>query len=574
MNAAITPDPAVRSQDDAPLLEITDLDVSFETSTGTVRAVRRGALTIYPGQTVAIVGESGSGKSTLAHSIIGLLPGTGTVTGGSIVFKGEDITHRTDREMVSLRGSEIGLVPQDPMSNLNPVWKIGFQVKEALVANGLDKGIDANKRVAELLAEAGLPDAERRANQFPHEFSGGMRQRALIAIGLAARPSLLIADEPTSALDVTVQRTILDHLAGLTEQLGTAVLFITHDLGLAAERAEHLVVMYRGQVVESGPARQILTEPRHPYTQRLVSSAPSLASRRIESTKERIEAPTIADAIEVTTDDVVRVENLTRVFRLRGGKPGATQEFKAVDDVSFAVRRGTTMALVGESGSGKSTVANVVLNLLEPTEGAVYFDGVDMSTLDRKALFAFRRRVQPIFQNPYGSLDPMYSIYRTIEEPLRTHRIGNRASREKKVRELLDMVALPQSTMRRFPNELSGGQRQRIAIARALALEPEMIVCDEAVSALDVLVQAQILTLLNDLQAELGLTFLFITHDLAVVRQIADEVCVMQTGRLVESATTDEVFDNPRQAYTRELLDAIPGRHLDALGGPPADRSA
>jgi len=573
MSAAITPDPAVRSQDDAPLLEITDLDVSFETSTGTVRAVRKGALTIYPGQTIAIVGESGSGKSTLAHAIIGLLPGTGTVTGGSIVFKGEDITHRTDREMVSLRGSEIGLVPQDPMSNLNPVWKIGFQVKEALVANGLDKGIDANKRVAELLAEAGLPDAERRANQFPHEFSGGMRQRALIAIGLAARPSLLIADEPTSALDVTVQRTILDHLAGLTEQLGTAVLFITHDLGLAAERAEHLVVMYRGQVVESGPAKQILAEPRHPYTQRLVASAPSLSSRRIESTKERDEVAHSA-AAAATTDQIMRVEDLTKVFHLRGGRPGASQTFRAVDDVSFTVRRGTTMALVGESGSGKSTVANIVLNLLEPTAGTVYFDGIDMSTLDRKELFAFRRRVQPIFQNPYGSLDPMYSIYRTIEEPLRTHRIGDRRSREKKVRELLDMVALPQSTMRRFPNELSGGQRQRIAIARALALEPEMIVCDEAVSALDVLVQAQILTLLNDLQAELGLTYLFITHDLAVVRQIADEVCVMQTGQVVESATTDEVFDNPRQAYTRELLDAIPGRHLEAFGGSQTDRNA
>ena len=558
---------------DAPLLEIRDLDVSFETSTGTVRAVRGGELTIYPGQTVAIVGESGSGKSTLAHSIIGLLPGTGTVTGGSIVFKGEDITHRTDREMVSLRGNEIGLVPQDPMSNLNPVWKIGFQIKEALTANGLGKGKAAEKRVAELLEEAGLPDAERRANQYPHEFSGGMRQRALIAMGLAARPSLLIADEPTTALDVTVQRTILDHLAGLTEQLGTAVLFITHDLGLAAERAEHLVVMYRGQVVESGPARQILAEPRHPYTQRLVSSAPSLSSRRIESTKQRSEE-VLPGAASVPNDEIMRVEDLTKVFHLRGGRPGSAPTFKAVDDVSFTVRRGTTMALVGESGSGKSTVANIVLNLLDPTAGTVYFDGVDMSTLDAKSLFAFRRRVQPIFQNPYGSLDPMYSIFRTIEEPLRTHRIGDRRSREKKVRELLDMVALPQSTMRRFPNELSGGQRQRIAIARALALEPEMIVCDEAVSALDVLVQAQILRLLNDLQAELGLTYLFITHDLAVVRQIADEVCVMQTGKLVESATTDEVFDNPRQAYTRELLEAIPGRNLDVFGGPEADRTA
>jgi ABC-type glutathione transport system ATPase component len=575
LNTAITATGApVRSHGDTPLLQIRDLDVSFTTANGEVPAVRGANLTVYPGQTVAIVGESGSGKSTTAHAVIGLLPGTGKVTGGSIVFDGQDITHAGRREMVAIRGSQIGLVPQDPMSNLNPVWKIGYQVKEALKANGIASGSAADARVAELLAEAGLPDAERRAKQYPHEFSGGMRQRALIAIGLAARPKLLIADEPTSALDVTVQRTILDHLQGLTEELGTAVLFITHDLGLAAERAEHLVVMYRGQVVESGPARQILSAPRHPYTQRLVSSAPSLASRRIQSAKERgvesaeLLAPTHGDGPSPTRDHVVEVENLTKVFTLRGGRPGAAKEFKAVDDVSFAIKRGTTMALVGESGSGKSTVANVILNLLEPTSGTIRFDGTDLSGLGPKELFAFRRRVQPIFQNPYGSLDPMYSIYRTIEEPLRTHSIGDRRSRETKVRELLDMVALPQSTMRRYPNELSGGQRQRIAIARALALEPEVIVCDEAVSALDVLVQAQILTLLNDLQAELGLSYLFITHDLAVVRQIADEVCVMKSGRIVEAATTDEVFDDPREAYTRELLAAIPGAKLDVFGAP------
>ncbi|WP_019134968.1 ABC transporter ATP-binding protein [Cellulomonas massiliensis] len=555
----------------APLLQVRDLQVEFMTNTGPVQAVRGANLTVYPGQSVAIVGESGSGKSTTAHAVIDLLPGTGKVTGGSIVFDGQDITHASAKQMVDVRGKQIGLVPQDPMSNLNPVWKIGFQVKEALRANGIATGKEADKRVAELLAEAGLPDAERRANQYPHEFSGGMRQRALIAIGLAARPKLLIADEPTSALDVTVQRVILDHLEGLTQQLGTAVLFITHDLGLAAERAEHLVVMYRGQVVESGPSRKILADPQHPYTQRLVSAAPSLASRRIQSAKERgVESTELLAATggegARRSDEVVKVENLTKVFQIRGGRPGQTTEFKAVDDVSFSIKRGTTMALVGESGSGKSTVANVVLNLLDPTEGKVYFDGTDLSTLDSKELFAFRRRVQPIFQNPYGSLDPMYSIYRTIEEPLRVHKVGDRKSRENRVRELLDMVALPASTMRRFPAELSGGQRQRIAIARALALEPEVIVCDEAVSALDVLVQAQILTLLNDLQAELGLSYLFITHDLAVVRQIADEVCVMKTGQVVEAATTDEVFDNPRQPYTRELLAAIPGARLEVFG--------
>jgi len=552
----------------APLLEVSDLEVSFTTSTGVVPAVRGANLTIYPGQSVAIVGESGSGKSTTAHAIINLLPGTGKVTGGSIKFEGQDITRPSRKQIIGLRGSKIGLVPQDPMSNLNPVWKIGTQVKEVLTANNIARGSEARARVAELLKEAGLPDAERRARQYPHEFSGGMRQRALIAMGMAARPKLLIADEPTSALDVTVQRTILDHLASLTQELGTAVLFITHDLGLAAERAEHLVVMYQGRVVESGPARRILSAPRHPYTQRLVASAPSLASRRIESAREQgLEAEdllTDTDVAEVKrADDIVRVENLTRVFNLRGAGLGPKETFKAVDDVTFGIKRGTTMAVVGESGSGKSTVANMVLQLLAPTAGKIFFDGYDMGRLTKQELFKFRRRVQPIFQNPYGSLDPMYSIYRTIEEPLRTHDIGDRRWRRQRVNELLDMVAMPAATGRRYPNELSGGQRQRIAIARALALSPEVVVCDEAVSALDVLVQAQILNLLNDLQEEFGLSYLFITHDLAVVRQIADEVCVMKEGRVVEAASTDEVFDNPQQAYTQQLLDAIPGAKLD-----------
>jgi peptide/nickel transport system ATP-binding protein len=564
----------------APLLEIIDLDVSFRSRRGQdVPAVRGANLVVYPGQTVAIVGESGSGKSTTAHAIIDLLPGSGHVTGGQILFEGRDLTKLDRREIERLRGDAIGLVPQDPMSNLNPVWKIGFQVAEALKANGRAQGKEAKRQAAQLLTEAGLGDAERRLKQYPHEFSGGMRQRTLIAIGLAARPKLLIADEPTSALDVTVQRQILDHLEGLTAELGTAVLLITHDLGLAAERAEHLVVMYKGQVVESGPARKILTDPQHPYTRRLVASAPSLVARRSDTAAARAEvverAEQVADAAAVGSgatavgaraagvagSDVLVIENLTKVYKLRGAGRRAG-DFKAVDDVSFSVRRGTTTAVVGESGSGKSTLAQMVLRLQTPTEGRVLFDGADVTTFDRKAQFAFRRRVQPIFQNPYGSLDPTYSIYRTIEEPLRLHKVGDKQSREAKVRELLDRVSLPSSVMRRFPNELSGGQRQRIAIARALALSPEVVVCDEAVSALDVLVQAQILDLLSELQAELGLTYLFITHDLAVVRQIADQVCVMQSGKLVEHADTDTVFESPQEEYTRALLNAIPGASL------------
>ncbi|TDK23653.1 ABC transporter ATP-binding protein [Arthrobacter crusticola] len=545
-----------------PLLELRDLAITFNTANGEVPAVRNAHLTVMPGETVAIVGESGSGKSTTALAAIGLLPGNGRVSGGSILFDGEDITNASEKRIVELRGSSIGMVPQDPMSNLNPVWKIGFQVKETLRANGLPY---APQDVAKVLSEAGLPDAESRANQYPHEFSGGMRQRALIAIGLSCRPRLLIADEPTSALDVTVQRQILDHLDRMTDELGTAVLLITHDLGLAAERAHKVIVMYKGQVVEAGPALELLTNPRHPYTQKLVASAPSIASRRIESAKKLgvethdLLAPDTARAD--AKDKVIEVEDLTKVFKIRGSW-GKSTDFTAVDNVSFSIARGTTTAVVGESGSGKSTVARMVLGLETATAGNIRFDGVDITTLGRKELFNFRRRVQPIFQDPYGSLDPMYNIYRTIEEPLRVHGIGNAKSREKKVRELLDQVALPSSMMQRFPNELSGGQRQRVAIARALALDPEVVICDEAVSALDVLVQAQILNLLADLQAELGLSYLFITHDLAVVRQIADHVAVMEKGKLVEQGSTDEVFDSPKTAYTQSLLAAIPGAGL------------
>ena len=586
-----------------PLLEITDLEVAFRSSTGLVPAVRKANLTLYPGQSVAIVGESGSGKSTLAHAVIGLLPGTGRVTGGTIRFQGRDITHLGTQELTALRGSSIGLVPQDPMSNLNPVWSIGFQVKEALRANGLagvaddrlahlmaeyadhaEKAapsagghIDVDEQVALLLEQAGLPEASRRAKQYPHEFSGGMRQRALIAIGLAARPDLLIADEPTSALDVTVQRRILDHLQTLVRELGTAMLFITHDLGLAAERAEHIVVMHRGRVVESGPSLEVLQDPRHPYTQRLVKAAPSLASRRIESAHARGIQVTDDELLGASlgssaTEEILRVEHLTKVFEVRGAK-GKDKALKAVDDVSFCIRKGTTTALVGESGSGKSTVANIILNLIDPTSGKVFHDGVDLSTLGPRELFALRRIMQPVFQNPYGSLDPMYSIFRVIEEPLRVHGIGTAKEREARVAELLDMVSLPRSVVRRYPHELSGGQRQRVAIARALALKPEIVVLDEAVSALDVLVQAQILRLLSELQAELELTYLFITHDLAVVRQIADDVVVMEHGRIVEAGAADELFANPRRDYTRELIQAVPGAGIDLYSDEAADET-
>ena len=565
-----------------PLIDIRDLHVGFVTQNGVVPAVNGISLTIMPGETVAIVGESGSGKSTTAHAIIDLLPGTGKVTSGQILFEGVDLAQTSAKEFDGIRGNLIGFVPQDPMSNLNPVWNIGFQVQETLVANGkATKGKDARAKSIEVLKEAGLADAESRLRQYPHQFSGGMKQRVLIGIGLSARPKLLIADEPTSALDVTVQRVILDHLATLTGDSGTAVLFITHDLGLAAERAEKLVVMYKGKIVESGPSAELLANPQHPYTKRLVAAAPSLASRRIQKSDRDLAelgatpvagsedvdlvATAGAHAEKVAAAGVgapaIIVDKLTKVFQINTGKL-RSEPFTAVDNVSFSIPRGTTTALVGESGSGKSTVARLILKLETATSGSVTVAGKDIGTVKGRELLALRRQMQPVFQDPFGSLDPLYNIGATIAEPLVAHGVGSRKQQRARVLELLDQVALPSTLVDRYPNELSGGQRQRIAIARALALKPEIVVLDEAVSALDVLVQAQILALLTELQHELGLTYLVITHDLAVVRLVADAVCVMRNGQIVEAATTNEVFDNPREEYTKELLDAIPGSGL------------
>jgi len=554
-----------------PILSVRDLKVAFKTDKVANEVLHGVNLDVYPGETVAIVGESGSGKSTMMHAVINLLPGTGHITGGSIDWNGRELVGIGRRDMESIRGREIGMVPQDPMSNLNPVWSIGFQVEEAVRANGLAKTKkDVKQRAIEVLEQAGLQDAEKRMRQYPHQFSGGMKQRALIGIGLSANPQLLIADEPTSALDVTVQRVVLDHLAKLTGEMGTAVVFITHDLGLAAERAEKLIVMYRGNIVESGPSRQILQDPQHPYTKRLVSAAPSLASRRIGSSADLPAAPTESfnvaglneNSDRVIGKPLIEVENLRKVYQLRKGNFGH-EDFVAVEGASFTINRGETMALVGESGSGKSTIAKMVLQLEKPTSGTIRIDGKDTAQLSGGELFGLRSKLQPVFQDPYGSLDPLRNIGNTIMEPLNIHGVGDRVSRRERVLELLDQVALPRELATRYPNELSGGQRQRVAVARGLALKPEILVLDEAVSALDVLVQAQILDLLAELQRDLGLTYLFITHDLAVVRLIADRVCVMQQGKIVEQATTDEVFDNPQQQYTRNLLEAIPGRSIE-----------
>ncbi|WP_435742880.1 ABC transporter ATP-binding protein [Microbacterium sp. PMB16] len=549
----------------APLLSVEGLAVDFATMDGVVHAVEGVDLEIRPGETVAIVGESGSGKSTTAMAIIGLLAGGGKIASGSIRLDGKEISRATEHELRMIRGRDIGLVPQDPMSNLNPVAKIGTQVAETLLAHGLANRQNVQAKVVEALTAAGLPDPERRAKQYPHEFSGGMRQRALIAIGLACKPRLLIADEPTSALDVTVQQTILDQIGAMARDLGTAVLLITHDLGLAAERAERVIVMHRGKVVEQGSARQILESPQHPYTQSLVAAAPSVAAARLRPevfhAEDRAAATRddVAAEAEKPKDNIVEIENLTKVYPVRG----RGDDFVAVDGVSLAIPRGETVAIVGESGSGKTTTARMLLKVIEPTSGLIRYEGKDISTLSRAETKNFRQQVQPIFQDPYSSLNPMFTIERLIAEPLDFYKRGSSAERRKRVRQLLDDVALPQSMLRRYPSELSGGQRQRVAIARALALSPDVIVCDEPVSALDVLVQDQILKLLGDLQREYGLSYLFISHDLAVVRLISDYVCVMKDGKLVEAASSEEIFTNPRDPYTRRLLASIPGNELN-----------
>lgn len=536
-----------------PLLEVKDLNIAFGSGKNPIPTVHDANFQIYPGETVAIVGESGSGKSTTARAIIDLLPATGHVTSGSIVFQGEELVGASDKQMSAIRGRKIGLVPQDPMTNLNPVWTIGQQITEALAANHIAKGKAAKARACELLAEAGMPEPEKHFNQYPHEFSGGMCQRALIAIGLHARPALLIADEPTSALDVTVQKQILDHLEGLIENLGTAVLLITHDLGLAAERATRVIVMQHGHIVEQGPSREILTNPQHPYTKKLIAAAPSLAAQRSETRHHKSSDSGLT---------LLQVKGVTKRFLLPSSRPWKKEYFTAVNNVDLSIKQMHTTAIVGESGSGKSTLAKMMLGLLDPTEGEVTYEGKPIRKMRRDAELNFRKRVQPVFQNPYGTLDPMWSVFNIIEEPLKVHHLGDKKTRARRVSEIMDRVALPQSMLRRYPMELSGGQQQRIAIARALVLEPELIICDEAVSALDVLVQAQILELLNELQRDLGLTYVFITHDLAVVKQIADDVVVMRNGAIAERGETDELFAHPQQEYTQRLLDAIPGAKI------------
>ncbi|MFE7195528.1 dipeptide ABC transporter ATP-binding protein [Microbacterium oxydans] len=531
------------------VLTASDLRISY----GGREVVHGVSFEIGEGETLALVGESGSGKSTTAHALLGLLPAGGRVDGGTVVLGDLDISGWSDRALRGIRGAEIGLVPQDPTTSLDPVRPVGKQVEEILRLHGHRDRRSRRARAIELLDRVGIDDPDLRARQYPHELSGGMRQRVLIATAIALRPRLLIADEPTSALDATVQRKVLDLLDELQREEGTSILLVTHDLGVAADRAERLVVLKDGRIVEQGRSEEVLAAPTDPYTRQLLADAPAFTTgfRRPDA------PPFLRDAAAVAAENpyAIVADGLVKEFRVAG-----RERFRAVDDVSFRVRRGTTHALVGESGSGKTTTARLVTRFHQPDAGTIEVAGEDVTHAKREQLRALRRRVQLVYQNPFASLDPRQQIVDIVAEPLQNFHVGSRAERRERALALLDRVALPSDVVRRTPRELSGGQRQRVAIARALAIDPEVVVLDEAVSALDVTVQARILELLTSLQAELGLTYLFISHDLAVVRRISHTVSVMRRGRIVEEGQTEDLFRDPHHEYTRELLAAVPGR--------------
>jgi peptide/nickel transport system ATP-binding protein len=544
------------------LLEIDGLAVSYFSGGRAQRAVHDVSLSIEPGETVALVGESGSGKTTTAQAVIGLLPENGRVDAGRILLNGTDIAGWNERRLRAVRGTQVSLVPQDPVSSLDPVQTVGAQIAEVFRLHEPRDRRPVLPRVLALLDRVGIDQPEHRARQYPHELSGGMRQRVLIAIAVALHPRLIIADEPTSALDVTVQRNVLDLLDSLRTEFGTAVLFVTHDLGVAAERSQRLVVMRNGRIEEQDATASILAAPRSDYTRGLLADAPAFAtvSRAGRPVAEPgtggLPGASTGKADAATRPPALAVTGLVKEFR-RG--PRGSDRFRAVDDVSFQVAPGTTHAIVGESGSGKTTTARMIARFETPTAGSIALGGDDVTDLRGAELRAFRRRLQLVYQNPFSTLDPRQRVRDIVEEPLRNFAIGDRSARRERVGELVERVALPASVLSRHPRELSGGQRQRVAIARALALDPEVVVLDEAVSALDVTVQAGILRLLDQLQRDLGLTYLFISHDLAVVRQISDTVSVMRRGRVVESGPVAALFAHPQHEYTRELLSAVPG---------------
>lgn len=559
------------------LLRIENLSVDFKTDDGTVNAVKNISFHIPKGKTVGLVGESGSGKSVTSLAIMRLIPNPpGKITNGSCFFEGKDLLKLSESEMRQVRGNKISMIFQEPMTSLNPVFTVGDQIAETLI---LHQRLDKKQALAKslsLLDQVGIPHPEERINSYPHELSGGQRQRVMIAMAIACEPDLLIADEPTTALDVTIQKQILDLLADLQKKYKMSILFITHDLGVIADIADEVVVMYRGDIVENESSHELFTKPKHPYTKGLLACRPSLDRNPLrlptvsdfmsEDGKEKYFDVTTLNHIKevrpLTKDNPVLLEikNLKKYFPLKKGIFGSVlSSIHAVDDVSLTVRKGRTLGLVGESGCGKTTLGRALLRLVEPTSGEIIYNGVDITKLGRNEMRAMRRKMQIIFQDPYASLNPRMTIGAAIMEPMVIHNLGNsKNDRIEMAGKLMERVGLSRAMLNRYPHEFSGGQRQRICIARALAVEPEFIVCDESVSALDVSIQAQILNLLLDLQDEFNLTYIFISHDLAVVKFISDEIAVMNKGVIVEMADAVQIYRQPQHAYTKKLLSAIP----------------
>ncbi|MCZ8386383.1 dipeptide ABC transporter ATP-binding protein [Achromobacter xylosoxidans] len=563
------------------------VSVDFNTENGVFRAVENLDFDVRPGKTLAIVGESGSGKSVTSMAIMRLTDyNNGRIATGQILFRDGadrevDLTAASDEQMRAIRGNDIAMIFQEPMTSLNPVFTIGDQIIEAIMLHQQLSRSAARKAARALLEKVRLPDAEQLLDRYPHQLSGGMRQRVMIAMALSCQPRLLIADEPTTALDVTIQAQILNTIRELQRDLGTAVIFITHDMGVVAEMADDVVVMLRGRKVEQGPVEEIFHAPKHPYTRALLAAVPRLGSLTgrdlpLRTPQTVLEGDTLREVGETREQDtarydepVLRVEKLTTRFDVGHNLFGrVTHRVHAVEEVSFDVYPGETLALVGESGSGKSTIGKTLQQLVAPTSGAVRYNGQDIFSMDAAGRQRLRQEIQYIFQDPYASLDPRKTVAFSIAEPIRTHRLlTDEAAIARRVGELLEQVGLKPEHARRYPHEFSGGQRQRVCIARALASDPKLIIADESVSALDVSIQAQILNLLMDLQKDRGLSYLFITHDMAVVEKVSHRVAVLYLGQIVELGTRRQIFESPQHAYTRKLLAAVPvaepGRHID-----------
>ena len=555
---------------DHPIARFENLKVEFQTQDGPVEAVKGVSFDIAAGETVAIVGESGSGKSVSSLSLMRLVEyGGGEISDGRLLFdRGDagqvDLRTMDAKDMRAIRGREIGMIFQEPMTSLNPVFTIGRQLIEGLRLHmGMSK-VAARNRAIDLLRQVRIPEAERRLGQYPHELSGGMRQRVVIAMALACEPRLLIADEPTTALDVTIQAEILGLMNKLKKDTGTAVMFITHDMAVVAQMADRVVVMFRGEKVEEGLVEDIFENPQHPYTQNLLAAVPKLGEMRGEPTPKPLSLigqpeKSLIGSVPPTQEVLLDVRNLTTRFNVKGGFFRRTvARVHALENVSFSIKKGATLSLVGESGSGKSTCGRSILRLEEPQSGSIRLGDTDILALNSAGLRDARRDMQMVFQDPFASLNPQMTLADQVAEPLKNYNMAQGSELMDRVARLFDRVELPRAFMRRFPHELSGGQRQRIAIARALALNPKLLIADEAVSALDVSVQAQVLNLMLELQAELGISMLFISHDMAVVERVSHHVAVMYLGRIVEMGTRQEVFEDPRHEYTKTLMAAVP----------------